>query len=317
MSGKVTAKFAAVLIFALAVPCGAFAPGLAVRRPLAALPLQRAAFPARPRLQRASAAAGPTAMMLDLDAVTLADALSLVPRAAYSAYAGAAGAIDFDSNAVAVDTTIAAFLYALGKLTSVVLSKDQESTDAVELARWGVLGVFDGLCTHHWYAFLQASFENVDADVWAKGVGMTAVSSAFYTPVYCAAFLMLLTLLEAKGWDEAVKRARLDTWDLTMRTTKIWGPTNLALFTCVPLPVRTITSMGIHYLFLVGVALWDASVRSARVESAGLSAAGPEVAEPGSASDLLSLRVATAYVPLAGDLDLPGEAQAALPVSEA
>ena len=37
----------------------------------------------------------------------------------------------------------------------------------------------------------------------------------------------------------------------------MWGPVNLLLFTVVPLQMRTVVSMCIHYFFLVGLALWD------------------------------------------------------------
>jgi len=43
-------------------------------------------------------------------------------------------------------------------------------------------------------------------------------------------------------------------------STKIWTPINMILFGLVPLELRTLVCMGFHYVFLVGLALWDATV---------------------------------------------------------
>ena len=100
----------------------------------------------------------------------------------------------------------------------------------------------------------------------------------------------------------------MDTGDLAKRTFKVWAPTNVMLFTLVPIQLRTAVSMLIHYVFLVGVALWDSSVREQRGTSA---AAGPEIAEVGSMREVLNLRAATCFVEQQLDLDnespdLPG-----------
>ena len=88
---------------------------------------------------------------------------------------------------------------------------------------------------------------------------------------------------------------------LLQKTTKVWVPVNVLLFGLIPLQARTMVSMGIHYLFLVGIALWDAAMRESRAQGA---AAGPVLPEIGSANDVLNLKLATAFTPVDGQREL-------------
>ena len=140
------------------------------------------------------------------------------------------------------------------------------------------------------------SVDRAGVDHVTESVGMTLTSSLLYSPVYCAGFLVLLSLVEGAGWSGAEQRVRLDWADLFRRSSAVWGPTNLLLFAAVPLNIRTAVSMGIHYVFLVGVALWDAAVRAGRTQST--AAAGPDSGgSPATAHatpELQGLRAATA-----------------------
>ena len=258
--------------------------------------------------------AGGCSMSAMHDALALAEAAQAVvamPHEAYSMYLGA-----MDANALAVDMGTASLLYMLGKLTSKAFGGETtqlKNNQALFLGRWGVLGLCDGLCTHYWYGLLQSMVtvampSGSHADKLTDGFAMATASSLVYTPAYSAVFLLLLTLLEGKSMERAVERVRMDTGDLAKRTFKVWAPTNVMLFTLVPIQLRTAVSMLIHYVFLVGVALWDSSVREQRGTSA---AAGPEIAEVGSMREVLNLRAATCFVEQQLDLDnespdLPG-----------
>ena len=237
-------------------------------------------------------------MLLDMS-TTLALAqtvneVAAVPGAASSWYLA-----ELEQNALAVDAATASTLYALGVLTSTAISEKREPDMASYVARWSAMGVVDGVCTHAWYECLQGG-----ADALQLGrmepVAMTLFSSSVYTPIYCAAFLLLLSLLEGKGWAGAQARVRADVEEMLWKTTKVWGPTNFLLFALVPLQTRTIVSMGIHYVFLVGLALWDAAIRERRATPA---APGPETASFPSISDE-QLRLATAFVAVEGEADL-------------
>lgn len=229
------------------------------------------------------------------------------PGAAYSWYLGA-----LDTDALAVDTATASALYALGVVTSSAISNKWEPDMTRHVAKWAALGVADGFCTHSWYGFIQGVANSVEMPRAAEALAMTVTSSTLYTPVYCTGFLVLLSLLEGKGVSGAVERTRLDFQELVWKTTKVWGPTNFLLFGLVPLHVRTAVSMGIHFVFLVGLALWDAAIRERRSMP---SAVGPDTAEAGSASGVLQLKMATAFVPV--ESDLRGDAATDLPTPDA
>ena len=289
----------AAFFASIAQPCAAFAPSLS------RMPAHRSLQSGCRQKLRAPS------MVLDLS-TTLALAqtvndVAAAPHAAYSWYLGA-----LDTNAMVVDSATASFLYGLGKITSAAISKKKEPDMAKFIARWSALGVADGVCTHWWYGLLQGVADGVEMDKGAEALAMTVASSTLYTPVYCAGFLVLLSLLEGKGWNGAMLRAKTDGEELFWKTTKVWGPTNALLFGLVPLHLRTIVSMGIHYVFLVGLALWDASLRDSR---ATMTASGPESADYANVGDA-QLRLATAFRAVDSDLSLGGDA-ADLPAPDA
>jgi len=185
--------------------------------------------------------------------------LAAAPAHAWAAYTAA-----LERAPMLVDTGSASFLWALGKQTAASISKEQ--TTVRWLVNWAAIGVVDGVCTHSWYTALQAFADSNCGSLDAFGASalMTLTSSAVYTPCYMAMFLALLSLLEGKGTQGAMERVRLDFVDLTINTTKMWGPFNAFLFTFVPSHLRTLASMIFHYVFLIGLALWDSSVQSAR-----------------------------------------------------
>jgi|EP00802_Teleaulax_amphioxeia_P024386 protein Mpv17 len=250
-------------------------------------------------------------MMLDMS-TTLALAqtvndVAAVPGAASSWYLG-----ELAKNALAVDSATAASLYGLGVCTSSAISRKREPDMVSYVARWSSMGVVDGVCTHSWYEGIQGAADALQLAPRLEPVAMTLFSSLVYTPVYCAAFLFLLSLLEGKGVAGAQARVRADVKEMLWKTTKVWGPTNFLLFALVPLQTRTLVSMGIHYVFLVGLALWDAAIR----ENQHTAAAGPDTANFVSIGDA-QLRLATAFtaVETETDLSLGGDA-ADLPATD-
>ena len=289
----------AYMVISLSLSCAAFSPvhrpaRLPAQRSFARLPAEslsgRALHPARPRAHSAA-----LRMVSEFDMLTLAQVVGTIveaPQLAYSSYMGA-----LDTNALAVDSVTASLLYACGKATSSAISKKSEDDMLRFLVNWAMLGVIDGVCTHEWYGFIQGVADDAQVGKLAEAFAMTLTSSLLYTPLYCAGFLALLSLLEGRGWQAATERVRLDLRELFAKTTQVWGPTNLLLFGLVPLHLRTVVSMAIHYVFLVGLALWDAAARDSREARSRTPAAGPEGVNAGSMSDMLNLRVATAFKP--------------------
>ena len=299
------AAVAASILLSFADPIVAFSPSLVRASPA----LRIAPAVARPlslgRLQIVDARKSPrrpissTQMAIGAGAgelLVLAQTAKLLAYAPIVAYAWYMAALA--KNALIVDAITAAILYAFGKWTSVKILRKRESNMARFLGIWSLLGVADGVCTHWWYSFLQRVADGAGTSKLIEALGMTATSSFIYSPIYCAGFLLLLSLLEGKGCKGAKYRVQHDVKELYWKTFKVWGPTNLLLFAFVPLHVRTVVSMGIHYVFLVGLALWDAKVRESREDFAA-SAAGPEMAvqwdQPVYTNSMQGLRFATAF----------------------
>jgi len=302
-----------VLCMALsASPCAAFAPSL-VRLPLVRTPVMRLST-ARPVLRQKQRTAP---RMFDMGtALALAQAVNDViaaPGVVTSYYIGA-----LDANALAVDSATAAFLYGLGVVTSSAISGKWEQNMVKHVAKWSALGVVDGVCTHSWYELLQSCANSAALDKASEAASMMLATSVLYTPLYCAGFLGLLSLIDGQGWRGAQERLRLDWWALLQKTLKVWMPVNVLLFGFVPLQARTLVSMGVHFMFLVAIALWDAAIRESRALG---TAAGPVSPDLGSANDVLNLKLATAFVPVDGGRELGLSAVSndieSLPVTEA
>jgi hypothetical protein len=174
------------------------------------------------------------------------------------------------ANGAAVDSATAATLYSAGKLTSAAISKQRQTLRW--LANWAAIGVVDGLCTHSWYHYIDGAVAdlNLQLDHIPETMLLTFISSMVYTPLYCAIFLGLLSLVEGKGFKGAQERIEADFKVLIVQSTKIWGPFNFVLFGVCPLELRTLSCMAFHYVFLVGLALWDTATT---LERAALSAA--------------------------------------------
>jgi len=159
-----------------------------------------------------------------------------------------------------LDCIFAGALYVAGKVTSSAILGKRESSES--LTKWFICGLVDGWACHAWYSFLEVKFAYMTNKL-TQTLVMNGLSSAFFTPTYCAGFLVLLSLLERKGVRGAVDRVKRDYSDITTKSVQVWAALNMPLFLCVPLHMRVVVSMGLHYVYLVGLALWDANVRKA------------------------------------------------------
>jgi len=159
-----------------------------------------------------------------------------------------------------VDSLFAGLLYVLGKATSSAILGQRES--GASLQKWFICGLADGLACHAWYSLMEAKCGFIANNVH-RALAMNGVSSVFFTPTYCVGFLILLSLLEGKGARGAADRLQRDGGDLVAKSVQVWGMLNMPLFLLVPLHLRVMVSMGFHYIYLVGLALWDANTRKA------------------------------------------------------
>jgi hypothetical protein len=159
-----------------------------------------------------------------------------------------------------MDCLFAGVLYVFGKITAGAITGKRQTGQG--LTKWFICGLVDGWACHAWYAFLEANCALITNRL-QQAVVMNGMSAAFFTPTYCAGFLILLSLLEMKGIKGAKDRLACDFRDLAGKSTKVWGVMNLPLFLCVPLHMRVVVSMMLHYVYLVGLALWDANKQKA------------------------------------------------------
>jgi len=163
---------------------------------------------------------------------------------------------------VLFDCLFAGILYVLGKVTSGAITGKQPSS----LSKWFICGLVDGWACHAWYSLMEFKFAFI-ADRLQKALVMNSVSSAFFTPTYCVGFLILLSLLERNGLRGAVSRVQRDAKSLVLNSSAFWACFNMPLFLFVPLHLRVVVSMALHYVYLVGLAVWDTNSRRAAAAS--------------------------------------------------
>mmetsp|Transcript_78583 Transcript_78583/g.127485 ORF Transcript_78583/g.127485 Transcript_78583/m.127485 type:complete len:318 (+) Transcript_78583:174-1127(+) len=195
-----------------------------------------------------------TSMLLGFPAAN-SMALATVPVMAVKT----AKAVAASANPLVLDCMFAGLLYVLGKMTSSAFAGEQETLSS--LTKWFTCGLVDGWACHAWYAMLEFNFGFMP--VLQQTIAMNSLSSAIFTPAYCGCFLVLLSLLEWKGLGGAVRRVGRDWKDLAIKSVQVWSILNIPLFLCVPLHLRVVVSMAFHYVYLVGLGLWDAKARRA------------------------------------------------------
>jgi hypothetical protein len=132
-----------------------------------------------------------------------------------------------------VDAATASGLYALGKFTSSFING--QAQDVRWLINWAAIGIVDGALTSSWYALIQGLADQSPYGLVTKTLLMMMASSLLYTPVYCAYFLVLISLLEGKDWAGAMERVRADALAMLLNATQVCGAAVLALARCRPL----------------------------------------------------------------------------------
>ena len=242
-----------------------------------------ASRPAELRPLRKCARASSPTMLLGY-ASPVSEALTALPVLAVKAACAGATAVSAAArtNPLLVDALFAGVLYVLGKVTSGAILNKKQSAEG--LRKWFVCGLVDGWACHAWYSLMELKFAFI-TDRLQKTIAMNCVSTVLFTPAYCAGFLVLLSVLEKKGLRGAVSRVQRDWKGLARTSAGVWAAFNVPLFLWVPLSMRVMASMGFHYVYLVGLALWDANARAAAkagamAEQEGAEEVVPMVAEP-------------------------------------
>ena len=123
-------------------------------------------------------------------------------------------------------------IHALGKFTSSFING--QAQDVRWLINWAAIGIVDGALTSSWYALIQTLANGSSYGPVSKTLLMMMASSFLYTPVYCAYFLVLISLLEGQSWAGAMERVRADALAMLLNATKVCGAAALALARCRP-----------------------------------------------------------------------------------
>ena len=156
--------------------------------------------------------------------------LSLVSSPSFQTLARLASRVK--CNSLFVDAATASGLYALGKFTSSFING--QAQDVRWLINWAAIGIVDGALTSSWYALIQTLANGSSYGPVSKTLLMMMASSFLYTPVYCAYFLVLISLLEGQSWAGAMERVRADALAMLLNATKVCGAAALALARCRP-----------------------------------------------------------------------------------
>eukprot|EP00286_Rhodomonas_abbreviata_P016237 CAMPEP_0181326578 /NCGR_PEP_ID=MMETSP1101-20121128/21584_1 /TAXON_ID=46948 /ORGANISM="Rhodomonas abbreviata, Strain Caron Lab Isolate" /LENGTH=398 /DNA_ID=CAMNT_0023435063 /DNA_START=17 /DNA_END=1213 /DNA_ORIENTATION=+ len=154
-----------------------------------------------------------------------------------------------------MDAMTGALLYILGKLTSNAITGDHCQKRVY--GRWAVMGSLDGYFTHLWYVWIDMVTMFLASTPALKLFTMTIVTSFCYTPIYCAAFLLVMSTLEGKSFTNTVEKIKEDVMELSTLTIKTWMPLNVILFGLVPAAYRVLVSMLMNYVYLIGLAMWE------------------------------------------------------------
>jgi len=215
-----------------------------------------------------------------------------------------------------MDAMTGMVLYLLGKVTSDAFNHRPWAKKRI-YARWATMGLLDGYMTHAWYWFIEAA---APAHLpLLKVTGMILTSSLVYTPLYCLGFLLVMGILEGKSLQSIQEKVQKNLLQLTTVTVKTWAPLNVILFGLIPLQSRVCFSMICHYVYLIGLAMWESGILTAFILRMKNSLSHfRKASQPLPASSMAgsSLMPATAMSPVDDSLDLSSHGLASAPRPE-
>jgi len=214
----------------------------------------------------------PNAMVRGMVGIT--SVLANLPRLAWAGYNNALG-----FNPLLVDAITTMFLYVLGQLTLSLLTSKMSSKSV--MSRWAFFGIIDGVFTHKWYKISEwLAIAIHPAGGHAAHVGIKIFfTGGFYTPAYCLLFILVGAIWEGKRGQQVVDKFKAEAWPLLKGTVPLWTGLNVLLFWFVPIKYRVLVAEIFHYVYLIGLAVWEAGTRAkAEAREAQLELAKEETA---------------------------------------
>jgi len=189
--------------------------------------------------------------------VGMGSVLANLPRLAWVGYNSALG-----FNPLMVDAITTMFLYLLGQLTLSLFTGKMSSRSV--LTRWAFFGVLDGVFTHGWYHIVEwISSTLAPGSSQGVNVGVKLLfTGGFYTPGYCLLFILVGALWERKSVPEIRAKFRQEAWPLLKGTVPLWTGLNVILFWHVPIKYRVLICEIFHYIYLIGLAIWESGNRA-------------------------------------------------------
>jgi hypothetical protein len=200
--------------------------------------------------------------------------LANIPRLAWAGYNNALG-----FNPLLVDALTTCFLYVLGQLTLSLLTSKMSSRSV--MSRWAFFGVVDGVFTHMWYEVSEwIAIGLLPGGSHAAHVGVKIFfTGGAYTPAYCLLFILVGALWDGKRGEEIADKFKAEAWPLLKGTVPLWTGINVLLFWFVPIKYRVLVAEVFHYVYLIGLAIWEAGTRAkADAIQANLELAQQEIA---------------------------------------
>ena len=140
--------------------------------------------------------------------------------------------------------------------------------DARRALRYAAFGACDGFCSHFWFLGLSGAVESSGWAASSGSVGGAAVQvladAVLLSPVWCAAFLAVMALLEGRGARGAARALREDWRDLVRGNLFAWVPANAFMYFAVPVPWRVTFTGAYSLLYTVVLSLWAEGGRGGR-----------------------------------------------------
>ena len=152
----------------------------------------------------------------------------------------------FEAIPIARDGAVASVLY----LVSDRIAQQSEGGEGWKWKRgirYSAYGLLDGCISHVWFGKLDQVVE-IPSLPLATCTKVT-LDLLLFTPVWCAAFLSFMAVLDGK---DAGKRVKEEWLELYIGNVLAWLPANVVIYVLVPLQLRVI-SFGTYNLFYTTV----------------------------------------------------------------
>eukprot|EP00281_Chroomonas_sp_CCMP1168_P022198 CAMPEP_0206235070 /NCGR_PEP_ID=MMETSP0047_2-20121206/12944_1 /ASSEMBLY_ACC=CAM_ASM_000192 /TAXON_ID=195065 /ORGANISM="Chroomonas mesostigmatica_cf, Strain CCMP1168" /LENGTH=373 /DNA_ID=CAMNT_0053659231 /DNA_START=32 /DNA_END=1153 /DNA_ORIENTATION=+ len=133
---------------------------------------------------------------------------------------------------------------------------------------------------HHPVDVLRAARRHDDPLVVSSSEGLSTVvvpgaglprvgvqllmTSLFYTPLYCLLFVVTSAIWDGLGLKGIVEKVKTEGKTLIIGTVPTWTVINVFLFIWVSRTYRVLIAELFHYVYLIGLALWELSIIKAK-----------------------------------------------------